>query len=151
MNSLRILVALAVAGAAAPVCAQVQIEQPWCRAMPGGTKLGACYLVLKNTSASADRLVGASSPAAARVETHVTRKEGEVMTMRPVSGYDIPAHGTFELKPAGPHLMFIDVRQPFKEGDKVPVTLRFEKAGEVKAQFAVHKAAPMAHGQMPMR
>lgn len=150
MKPLLIVVAFLFSVAAAPAYAQVEIEQPWCRAMPAGTKLGACYLLVRNKSASADRLVGANSPAAGRVETHVTRKEGEVMTMRPVSGYDIPAGGSFELKPAGAHLMFVDVRQPFKEGDKVPVTLRFEKAGEVKVQFSVQKAAPMAHGHMPM-
>ncbi|MGE5638866.1 MAG: copper chaperone PCu(A)C [Clostridia bacterium] len=149
MKTHRLFVSL-LAFLAAPAYAQVEIEQPWCRAMPAGTKLGACYLVVRNKSASPDRLVGASSPAAARVETHVTRKEGEVMTMRPVQGYDIPAGGSLELKPAGAHLMFVDVRQPFKEGDKVPVTLRFQKAGEVKAEFAVQKATPMAHGHMQM-
>jgi hypothetical protein len=57
--------------------------------------------------------------------------------MRQVKGYDIPANGSFELKPSGAHLMFMDIKQPFKEGEKVPVTLRFEKAGEVKVEFLV--------------
>jgi hypothetical protein len=69
--------------------------------------------------------------------------------MREVRGYDVPAKGTFELKPGGAHLMFMDIRQPFKEGDKVPVKLRFEKAGEVSAEFQVGRmggsAAPMGH------
>jgi hypothetical protein len=70
------------------------------------------------------------------------------MKMREVPGYDIPAGGVFELKPGGPHLMFMDIRRPFKEGEKVPVKLKFEKAGEVGADFHVGRlsgGAPAAH------
>jgi copper(I)-binding protein len=58
----------------------------------------------------------------------------------------VPAKGSFELKPGGAHLMFVDIKQPFKEGDKLPVVLKFEKAGEVKAEFHVGRlAAPPLH------
>ena len=59
------------------------------------------------------------------------------MRMREVKGYDIPAKGSFELKPGGSHLMLVDLKRPLKEGDKVPVVLRFEKSGEVKVDFEV--------------
>jgi copper(I)-binding protein len=104
-------------------------------------------MVLRNKAASADRLVSVASPAAARVETHVTLKDGEVMRMREVKGYDVPAGGSFELKPGGPHLMFVDIKQPFKQGDRIPATLKFEKAGEVAVEFRVERlGAPMGHG-----
>lgn len=126
--------------------AQVDIEKPWVRATPPGAKVGAGYMIVRNRSASADRLVGAASPAAARVETHVHIKDGDIMRMREVKGYDVPAKGSFELKPGGAHLMFVDIKQPFKEGDKIPVTLKFEKAAEVKVDFHVGRfAAPPAH------
>ena len=126
--------------------AQVEIEKPWMRAPPPGSKLAAGYMTIRNKSASPDRLVGASSPAAARVETHVHIKDGEILRMREVKGYDIPAKGTLELKPGGAHLMFVEVK-PLKEGDKVPVTLKFEKAGEVKTEFHVGRltAQPSQH------
>jgi copper(I)-binding protein len=130
--------------AAAPVFAQVEIEQPWSRATPPGAKLAAGYMTLRNKSASPDRLVGGSSPLAARLETHVTSREGDIMKMRPTKGYDIPAGGSFELKPSGAHLMFVDIKRPFKEGDRIPATLRFEKAGEVKVEFRVMRSAPGA-------
>ena len=63
--------------------------------------------------------------------------EGGVMKMRVVPGYDVPAKGSFELKPGGAHLMFMDIKRPFKEGEKLPVKLKFEKAGEVGAEFVV--------------
>jgi hypothetical protein len=120
---------------ATTVLAQVRIEEPWARATAPGAKVGAGYL--KITSGSADRLLGASSPAAQRVELHITVKEGEVLRMREVKAYDIPAKGGLELKPGGAHLMLVDLKAPLKEGGKVPVTLRFEKAGEVKVELQV--------------
>ncbi len=130
---------------AAPAWAQVEIENAWARATPPGAKTGGAYMVIHNKSSSPERLVGAESAAAARVETHVHIKEGEVMRMREVKGFDIPANGRFELKPGGPHLMFVDIRKPFKEGEKIPVTLKFEKAGAVPVEFNVGRMGASAH------
>ena len=128
---------------AAPAWAQVEIHEPWIRATPPGAKLAAGYMMIHNGAAQPDRLVGGSSPAAAKVETHVSVKDGDIMRMRQVKGYDIPARGSFELSPSGAHLMLVDLKQPLKEGDKVPVTLRFERAGEVKVDFQVRALAAM--------
>ena len=114
----------------------VKIEDPWARATPPGARIGAGYMKITSGGA-ADRLIGASSPAAARVELHVTEKSGDVMRMRQVKAYDIPAKGGFELAPGGAHLMLVDLKAPLKEGAKVPLTLRFEKAGEVKVELQV--------------
>ena len=135
--------------AASAVQAQVEIDQPWARATAPAAAVAGGYMTIRNKSGAPDRLVGASSPAAARVELHVHIKDGNVMKMRQVSGYDVPANGSFELKPGGAHLMFLRIARPFKEGDKVPVKLRFEKAGEVSAEFHVGRlggsAPPVQH------
>jgi len=129
-----------------PAWAQIEIEKPWSRATAPGAKIAAGYVMIRNKSATPDRLVGASSPLAGRMETHLTVKDGEIMRMREVKGYEIPAKGSFELKPGGAHLMFVDVKRPFKEGDKIPATLRFEKAGEIKLEFLVGGlAGPPSH------
>ncbi len=131
------------------VLAQVQIDQPWTRATAPGAKVAGGYMTVKNAG-NADKLLSASSPASAKVELHVHTNDNGVMKMREVpGGYEIPAKGSFELKPGGAHLMFMDLKAPLKEGDKVPVTLKFEKAGEVKTEFAVSglgaSSAPAAH------
>lgn len=131
--------------AAAPALAQVEVENPWARATPPGAKTGAGYMTIRNKSASADRLVGAESTLAARVETHVHIKDGDVMRMRQVDGFDLPANGAFELKPGGPHLMFMDIKRAFKEGEKIPVTLKFEKAKELTVEFHVGRLGAAAH------
>jgi periplasmic copper chaperone A len=122
---------------ATPAVGQINVDDAWARATAPGSKIAAGYMTIRNLSASPDRLVSASSPVAARVQTHVTVKEGEVFRMREVKGYDVPAGGSFELKPGGAHLMLVDVRRPLKEGEKVPLTLRFQRAGEVKAELQV--------------
>ena len=128
---------LLLAMIAAPALAQVKIEGAWTRATAPGAKTAVGYMTIRNASKSADRLVAASSPAAQKVEPHVTVKDGDIYRMREVKSYDIPAGGSFELKPGGAHLMFMDIKAPFKEGDKVPLTLRFEHAGEVKTELQV--------------
>jgi periplasmic copper chaperone A len=133
---MKLLVLLA-ALVAMPAAAQIKIDNPWARATAPGAKIAAGYMVIRNGGAPADRLIGASSPAAERVEMHVTIKDGDVFRMREVKGYDIPAKGSFELKPGGAHLMFVNIKAPFKEGQKIPALLRFEKAGEVKTEFHV--------------
>lgn len=131
--------------------AQVTVEAPWVRATPPGAQVGGGYLVVRNAGAAPDRLVGASSAAAERVELHIHVREGDVMKMREVPGFDVPAKGSFELKPGGAHLMFVQIRRPFQEGETIPVRLRFEKAGEVSAAFRVGRlggsAAPSSAGK----
>ena len=59
--------------------------------------------------------------------------------MRPVeNGLTIEPGKTVKLAPGGYHLMMTDLmKQPLKRGDKVPVTLEFEKAGKVTVSLDV--------------
>jgi len=143
------LLAFALLLAATAAQAQVEVDKAWARATAPGAPVAGGYMTIRNKGSAPDRLVGASSSAAAKVELHVHIKDGEVVKMRPVQGYEIPAKGSFELKPGGAHLMFIQIARPFKEGDRIPVELRFEKAGEVSVEFAVGRlgdsAPPPAH------
>jgi periplasmic copper chaperone A len=123
---------------ALPAWAQVSVEQPWTRATPPGAKVGAGFMRLRNAGA-ADRVVGASSPVAGRVEMHVTRREGDVMKMREVKSFEVPAGGSFELKPGGAHLMLVDLRRPLTKGEKVPLTLKLGKGGELKLELSVEE------------
>jgi copper(I)-binding protein len=142
---MRLLIAL-LSLVSTSVFAQVEVEHAWSRATAPGAKVGAGYLIIRNQAEKADRLLGASSSVAARVETHIVEKQGEVMRMREVKGYEVPAKGSFELKPGGPHLMLVDIKRQLKEGEKVPLVLRFQNAGEISAELEVRPlGAPKAH------
>jgi len=143
----RLFVLLAFA--ASPALAQVSIDQPWMRATAPGAQVAGGFMTIQNKGAAPDRLVGAASPVAERVELHVHVHEGGMMKMRQVPGFDVPANGQFVLKPGGGHLMFINIKRQIKPGETIPVTLRFEKAGEVKAEYAVGALGAMGPGGVP--
>lgn len=123
----------------------VEITQPYARAMLPGAKVGGGYLKVINNGA-ADRLVSAKAERAAPVQLHEMKMDGGIMVMRELkAGIAIPANAVTELKPGGYHVMFMNVRQPFKEGEIVTATLTFETAGQVDVGFVVGPAA----GGMP--
>jgi copper(I)-binding protein len=114
------------------------ISQPWSRATPGGAKVGGGYLTIENKGAVADKLVGGSTDAAGKLEVHQMSVSNGVMKMHPVEGgLTIEPGKTVKLAPGGYHLMLVDLKHPFKQGDKVPVTLEFEKAGKVAVSLDV--------------
>jgi periplasmic copper chaperone A len=114
------------------------ITGAWARPMLPGQPAGGGYLTIANRGQAADKLVSVSSPNAGRVEIHTMEVVNDVMVMRPVEGgLDIPAGATLELKPGGQHVMFMGVKEPFKEGGSVPVTFEFEKAGNVEVMLPV--------------
>lgn len=131
-------VANAAAAASIVKAGALTIEQPWSRATPGGAKVGGGYLRITNAGTASDRLVGGSFPLASRVEVHDMSMDGDVMRMKPVEGgLEIKPGASVELKPGGTHLMFMDLKEPLKEGQTVKGTLQFEKAGTVNVEFAV--------------
>jgi len=134
-------VALALASAAA-FAADVQlksldIREPFARATPPGAKSTAVFMTIENKGKEADRLLSASSPMAGIVEIHEMKMDGGMMQMREVKGLEIKPGATVELKPGGYHVMLMDLKQPLKEGDSIPVTLKFEKSGSVDVKAAV--------------
>ncbi len=115
--------------------AQVKVNNAWARPTVPGQQGGGGFMTLQ--SPKADKLLSGSTPAAERFELHMMAMEGDVMKMREVKTIDLPAGQKVELKPGGLHVMFIGIKEPLKVGSKVPVTLKFEKAGEVKVEFEV--------------
>jgi hypothetical protein len=115
----------------------VSITKAWARATPGGATVGAAYGEIRNDGAEADTLVSATSPAAGRVEIHTHAHEDGVMKMRRLEKLEIPAKGSVTLAPGGHHIMLFDLAGPLKAGDRLSLTLTFEKAGALSAEAEV--------------
>lgn len=114
------------------------VVSPWTRATPGGAKIAGGYLKITNNGKSADRLVRATSSISDRVEIHEMSMTDGVMKMRPLpDGLTIKPGETVELKPGGFHMMFMDIKQPLKQGGTLKSTLTFEKAGTLDVGFGV--------------
>ena len=152
MNRTAALFALALAAAALPAAAKsLRVTEAWARATPLGAATGVIYLTVVNDGASPDRLVGASTSAAAKAEPHAMSMNGVVMIMRPAKdGLPVPAKGRLELAPSGAHLMLTGLKGPLKTGARLPLILRFAKAGLVKVEVPVRNEAP-THDRMHMR
>lgn len=118
----------------------LQIGHPYSRAMLPGAKVGGGYFKITN-SGSDDRLVSVTSDRAGTVQVHEMQMDNGIMTMRELKdGLAVPANSVVELKPGSYHLMFMNVTQPFKDGEMVKARLVFEKAGPVDVEFAVGPA-----------
>jgi hypothetical protein len=140
----KLAFAALVLGFVTPALAQatgntaITVEQPWARATPGGAKTGAVYMTLDNKSGTADRLTGVSSDVADKLQIHEMKVENGVMQMREIAGgLPIPAGGSVALKPGSYHVMLIGLKKPLTVGEKFPLTLTFEKAGNISVTVPV--------------
>lgn len=122
----------------------ISVRDAWARA--SATSNSAAYFTVENLG-EADRLTAVSTPRAEKAELHTTIEEGNVMKMRPVDRLDIPAQGSVTLKPQGLHVMLIGLKGPLKAGETLPLTVHFEKAGDIQVSVAVVKVGARAAGE----
>lgn len=118
----------------------LEIQHPWSRAT-GQSRPAAGYLKIRNTGATPDRLLGATTPIAENAMLHVTTIENGVAKMLPAEGIEIPPGGEIVLAPKSEyHLMITGLKQKLAKGDTFPVTLIFERAGKVDVTFVTAAA-----------
>ena len=153
LSRILALTAVAITVLAAPARAEdvkagdLVITQAWTRATPNGAKIGGGYVTIENKGTTPDRLVGGAGDIAGKVEIHEMAMDNGVMKMRPIDkGLTIEPGKTVKLAPGGYHLMMFDLKAPLKQGDKVPVTLQFEKAGKVSVTLDVQCGGAQAPG-----
>jgi copper(I)-binding protein len=148
-----LFVSMLVAGALSSPAAQSQevklgdlvISQPWSRAAPSGSELASSYLTIENKGTAADRLVGASTDAAEKLEIQQTSMSGGATSAQPVEGgLAISPGEKVVLAPGGYKLALLKLKSALKKGTKVSITLAFEKAGKVTVPFDV--LGPAAKG-----
>ena len=122
-------IALAVAAPAADTAkvGDIAIDQPWARG----------YMILQNTGAVPDRLIGGSTPVATQVQLHTHVMEGGVAKMRPVDAIEVAPGQPTVLEPGGAHVMLQGLTQKLEEGTTMPLTLVFEHAGKVTLEVPV--------------
>lgn len=116
----------------------ITVHDAYARAMPPNAPSAGGYITLTNSGSVDDVLLMVTSPAAGEVQVHETIMENDMMLMGPIDGeLAVPAGQSVTLQPGGMHLMFLDVAEPFTEGDEVTILLHFEHAGTVEAVLPV--------------
>lgn len=117
------------------------ISGAWARPTAEGQKNGAAYFSVKNGGGEADKLLSVESPAAEKTELHQTVDEGGVMKMLPVTGgVAVQPGSTLEFKPGSYHVMLLGLKNQLKEGQSIPLSLTFAKAGAVTVEAKVEKS-----------
>ncbi len=103
-------------------------------------KSGAGYFTITNTTDTDDRLLSVTTPAAAVAKVHTTSVDANgVMQMRDAEdGLPVPAGGSLTLSRGGDHLMLMGLTGELKDGDLLPVTLTFEKAGQITVDLPLN-------------
>lgn len=116
----------------------LRIDHPYALETPATSMSGAGYMTITNTGPDPDRLlaVRADFP---RVTLHGTQTDAQGVTrMVPVEGIAVAPGETVTLAPGGMHVMFMGLDgDPFDEGERIPATLVFERAGEISVEFWV--------------
>lgn len=121
------------------------LTAPWARATPGGARVGGGFLKISNNGKEPDSLIGGSASFAGRMEVHEMAVTDGIMRMRELEkGLVIKPGQTIELKPGSFHMMFMDLKQPLKQGDSLKATLIFAKAGKIEVDFKVGGVADKA-------
>ncbi len=135
---LATLTTLTLAGAALAE-GSIMVKDAYARSSGKNAKAGAAFMMIMNHGDADDRLVAVESDAAMRVElhTHKINDQGVAQMMQVEEGFAVPAGDMHALQRGGDHVMFMGLKQPFEQGDMIPVTLVFENAGEIDVEIPV--------------
>ena len=120
----------------------IHAEDAYARIASEGAKSVAIFLTLTNHSTDDDRLLSVTSDAADRAELHThTLDANGVMHMGEVTkGFPIAGQQTHMLDRGGDHIMLLGLKQGVKQGDKVTLTLIFQRGEKLVVEVPVDNA-----------
>ncbi|MBK5525963.1 copper chaperone PCu(A)C [Pseudomonas sp. TH06] len=148
LNKLIVIAALLV-----PACfahaheykaGELEIAHPWSQELPPNAPTVAAYFVISNPGKTDDRLLSVDSPISGKAELHEHVMQGDLMKMQQVPNVSVPAGGKVTFAPMAYHVMLLELkdRSLLTDGKRFPLTMHFEKAGEVTVEVAVQKKPP---------
>ena len=130
----------------------LHIADPWSLELPPNAPNVAAYFVVHNDGKQDDRLLGVDSPVSGDVQLHehITTAAG-LMKMQQVRSVTVPAGQDLTFAPSAYHVMLMQPtdRSLLRDGKQFPLTLHFERAGDITVQVSVHKQPPTRHQDQP--
>ena len=132
---------LAACKPATPTAPAIEIRDAWARETAPGQTSGAAYFTIVNLGSEGDKLVSITTPAASMAMIHGLSNSNGVMAMRMMADLPVPGTATVTLAPLGTHVMLTGLAAPLRAGDRVPLTLRFARAGTRRVDAAVLPAS----------
>ena len=148
------LIAAALAGPALAhdyALGGLTIDHPFAFATAPNAPVAGGYLRVRNAGDTDDVLLEAHTDPdfAGMVQLHEMSMADGVMRMTELAGgIPIPAGETVTLEQGGLHVMFLRLPAGLEEGQEIPATLVFERAGEVEVVFTVGpRGGAAGHGE----
>lgn len=148
LNKLLLLIALALPASFVEAQdytkGQLTAAQPWSMALPPNAPTVAAYFVITNSGSETDQLKAVDSPIAGAAQLHKHINQDGLMKMQHVETVDIPAGGTVTFAPMAYHVMLLDLKDRTRliDGQSFPLTLHFQKAGDLTVNVVVLKQPP---------
>ncbi|WP_095127338.1 copper chaperone PCu(A)C [Pseudomonas sp. Irchel s3h14] len=123
---------------------ELEIAHPWSQELPPNAPTVAAYFVINNNGKTADRLLSVDSPIAGEAQLHEHVMQNDLMKMQQVPSVDIPAGGNVTFAPMAYHVMLVNLkdRSLLSDGKRFPLTMHFEKSGDVTVDISVQKKPP---------
>jgi copper(I)-binding protein len=152
----RILAAAAAACLVLPalpaMAGGIMVDDPYARSATAASTTGAAFMMIMNHSGQDDRLIDAKSDVAMRVElhTHTENAQGVMQMIHVAEGFELPDGGMIAMQRGGHHVMFMGLKAPMVQGEMIPLTLVFEKAGEMQIEVPVDLERKPEMGGMQM-
>ncbi|ABM05116.1 periplasmic protein conserved in bacteria with c-terminal histidine [Psychromonas ingrahamii 37] len=119
--------------------ATLTVGDLYIRATPPNSKNSAAFMVIKNTDKKDIKLIAAGSDIADRVELHEHVMDNGLMKMRQVKEIIIKTKSSVKLQPGGYHVMFLNLKQPLKEGASVKLSLFFDNGQQLTFEAPIKK------------
>jgi periplasmic copper chaperone A len=131
-----------------PLRADILASAAWTRATVPNAKVGVGYFVLKNTGSQTRKLLAITSDRSDAVSLHQSSVDANgVAHMWPVASLELRPGEEARFEPNGRHVMFEQVKQPFKVGTTVPLRLQFDGGG--KAVLIALEVRPLVPDAKP--
>ncbi len=135
---------LLMSGSAVAQSPGITITHAWARATLPHQDEGVAYMTI--TSAGPDTLKGIDTPAADMAMLHTTMMKNGVSEMRDMDSVKLMPGKPVAFSPNGMHVMLMGMKRPLVAGEKLHLTLNFQKAGQVQVDVPV---VPVGAGAPP--
>ena len=129
----------------------LRVLEPWSQELPPNAPTVAAYFIIRNEGMNADRLLSVDSPIAKLAQLHRHLNQDGMMSMQPVDSVEIAPGSQVTFAPMGYHVMLLELqdRSALRDGQRFPLTLHFEQAGDITLNVAVHARPPASHQDQP--
>lgn len=123
----------------------LEIANVWARKTGTRTVSAAVYFEIHNKSAEQEKLTDISTEHAANAMIHRSFEDNNIMRMEMQDDVTIAAGETLLFAPGGYHVMLTNLTAPLVEGEVFPITMSFEKAGDITVYVEVTGIGGPAH------